>query len=251
MTATFLCVMTVVEGIALLIVDFLSFVYRKITVGFMLCWGAFSIVFILLGAVPGLSDWTKIVPLEAVPAYMLISLSIMGCFFYLSCAVSELLRKNQELAMHVSLLNQENEIILEKLHIVKTEKAGKPEAQDKQGAKETPEKETKPQAQEQEENPGKEGRPQAQKKEEKQGKEKGQEKQETEGMSERQGKEGRPQSQKKEEKQGKEEISEKQGKEGKPQSQKKDEKAGKREKAKKSGKDAGHGGEKGKNKNEA
>ena len=46
---------------------------------------------------------------------MLISFVIIFSFFYISCAVSQLLRKNQELAMHVSLLNQENEIILQKL----------------------------------------------------------------------------------------------------------------------------------------
>ncbi len=125
MTSVFLCVVTVIEGIALLILDFLSFVYQKITVGFMLCWGAFSIVFILLGAVPGLSDWTRIVPGEAVPAFLLISLSILICFFYLSCAVSQLLRKNQELAMHVSLLNQENEILLQKLKEEESVEEGK------------------------------------------------------------------------------------------------------------------------------
>lgn len=116
MIATILCIITIIEGIVLLIVDFLAFVYQKITVGVCLCWSAFAVIFILLGAVPGLSDWTRIIPREAIPAYLLISLAIMACFFYLSCAVSQLLRKNQELAMHVSLLNQENEIILQQLN---------------------------------------------------------------------------------------------------------------------------------------
>lgn len=115
MTATILCIVTIVEGIVLLIIDFISFVYQKITVGIELCWSAFAIILILLGAVPGLSDWSKIVPKEAVPAFFLISLAVIFSFFYLSCAISQLLRKNQELAMHVSLLNQENEIILQKL----------------------------------------------------------------------------------------------------------------------------------------
>lgn len=105
----------VIEGIVLLIVDFISFVYQKITVGIELCWSAFAVLLILLGVVPGLSDWSRVVPREAVPAFVLISLAIIFSFFYLSCAVSQLLRKNQELAMHVSLLNQENEIILQKL----------------------------------------------------------------------------------------------------------------------------------------
>lgn len=115
MTAGILCMIMVIEGIVLLIVDFISFVYQKITVGIELCWSAFAVLLILLGVVPGLSDWSRVVPREAVPAFVLISLAIIFSFFYLSCAVSQLLRKNQELAMHVSLLNQENEIILQKL----------------------------------------------------------------------------------------------------------------------------------------
>ena len=115
MIAGILCMITVLEGIVLLIVDFGSFVSQKITVGIELCWSAFAVVLILLGVVPGLSDWSKVVPQEAIPAFLLISLAVIFSFFYLSCAVSQLLRKNQELAMHVSLLNQENEIILQKL----------------------------------------------------------------------------------------------------------------------------------------
>lgn len=115
MIAQILCLITIIEGIALLVVDFISFVYQKITVGIELCWSAFAVVLILLGVVPGLSDWSKTIPIEAVPAFLLISLAIIFSFFYLSCAISQLLRKNQELAMHVSLLNQENEIILQKL----------------------------------------------------------------------------------------------------------------------------------------
>lgn len=113
--ADFLCIVVIIEGIVLLIVDFISFVYQKITVGIELCWSAFAVILILLGAVPGLSDWSRIVPGEAVPAFILINLAVIFSFFYLSCAISQLLRKNQELAMHVSLLNQENEIILQKL----------------------------------------------------------------------------------------------------------------------------------------
>lgn len=124
MTAGILCMIMVIEGIVLLIVDFISFVCQKITVGIELCWSAFAVLLILLGVVPGLSDWSRVVPREAVPAFVLISLAIIFSFFYLSCAVSQLLRKNQELAMHVSLLNQENEIILQKLKDRLTDEEG-------------------------------------------------------------------------------------------------------------------------------
>ena len=38
MMADILCIVTVIEGIALRVVDFISFVYQKITVGIELCW---------------------------------------------------------------------------------------------------------------------------------------------------------------------------------------------------------------------
>lgn len=115
MTANLLCIIIIVEGILLLCMDFRSYVYRKVTEGMGLGWGCFSIVLILLGAVPGLSDWCKVLPKEAYPAFILVSIVILFGAFRISCSISQLIRKNQELAMHVSLLNQENERILHDL----------------------------------------------------------------------------------------------------------------------------------------
>lgn len=105
----------IAAGILLLCMDFISFVYQKVTESIGMMWGIFAVILILTGAVPGLSGWTKVVPREAYGAVIVIGLSmILGCFF-LSSHVSRLIRKNQELAMQVSLLNQENERILSEL----------------------------------------------------------------------------------------------------------------------------------------
>lgn len=113
--AEILRVIVVGVGIIVLCMDFLSFAHRKMTESLGLAWGFFSVVLILLGVVPGLSDWTKAVPKEAAGAFVVIGiLAILGGF-YLSGNVSKLIRKNQELAMQVSLLNQENEQILREL----------------------------------------------------------------------------------------------------------------------------------------
>jgi len=108
-----------VIGIVLLIVDFMAFVYRKISEGIGMCWCCIGVMFILLGLIPGLSDWSKTVPREAVPALAFVTLIVLLAAFYLSCALAQLLRKNQELAMQVSLLNQENESILSELDELK------------------------------------------------------------------------------------------------------------------------------------
>lgn len=105
----------VVLGILLLISDFMALVYKKVTESIGLCWCFLGIVLIMLGVVPGLCAWVQTVPEDAVPALLLAVAALLIAAFYLSSQVSQLARKNQELAMHVSLLNQENESILEKL----------------------------------------------------------------------------------------------------------------------------------------
>lgn len=105
----------VMIGVLLLISDFTALVYKKITESIGLCWFFLGMVLISLGIVPGLCAWVQAVPEEAVPALLLAGAALLSVAFYLSSQVSQLARKNQELAMHVSLLNQENESILEGL----------------------------------------------------------------------------------------------------------------------------------------
>lgn len=52
----------VLMGMVLLALDFLSFVFRKVTEGVGLLWIALSGALFFSGAVPGLYDWTKAVP---------------------------------------------------------------------------------------------------------------------------------------------------------------------------------------------
>ena len=117
--ADVLRLIVVAEGIILLIMAFLAFVYRKMTEGIALSWGAFGGILILLGAIPAFAGWSRWLPAEAVPAFVVLTAAVMLGVFYLSCSVSQLIRKNQELAMHVSLLNQENESILEELQAIR------------------------------------------------------------------------------------------------------------------------------------
>lgn len=105
----------VIAGLLLLLLDFMALVYKKITESIGLCWFFLGMVLISLGIVPGLRSWAQAVPKEAAPALLLAGAALLLAAFYLSSQVSQLARKNQELAMHVSLLNQENESILEEL----------------------------------------------------------------------------------------------------------------------------------------
>jgi hypothetical protein len=113
--ADLLRLIVVLAGIALLIMDFVSFANRKMTESIGLGWAFFSLIMILSGAVPMWSNHTIVKESGyLVPVCILVLFVILGIFF-LSQEVSQLIRKNQELAMQVSLLNQENERILREL----------------------------------------------------------------------------------------------------------------------------------------
>ena len=108
-------VFVVVAGILLLLMDFVSYANRKMTESMGLGWVFFAFIMILSSVLP---IWPIHNTVEEsscfVPASILGFFVILGMFF-LSQAVSQLIRKNQELAMQVSLLNQENERILREL----------------------------------------------------------------------------------------------------------------------------------------
>ena len=82
-------------------------------------WAFVSIVLILTGVVafPEKHEYNDIVFLV-----FLVCLLLLLLLFKVSKTVSVLVMKNQELAMQVSLLNQENERILHKLGILSDEK---------------------------------------------------------------------------------------------------------------------------------
>ena len=88
---------------------------KKLKEGFLLGWCLFALFFILAGIIPALSFCTGTFAVFSGPAQMILSAFLVLFLFKISEYVSVLSRKNQELAMQVSLLNQENERILTEL----------------------------------------------------------------------------------------------------------------------------------------
>ena len=118
MVTTFRTLM-VATGIVFLLWDFYSYARQKLNESMGLIWAFVSIALIVTGAVPalsgGVSEWLLI-------CLFIICLLLLFLLFKVTKAVSVLTMKNQELAMQVSLLNQENEKILHQLGIVSDEK---------------------------------------------------------------------------------------------------------------------------------
>lgn len=105
----------VVIGILLMMLTFLSHAKKKITVNLAVVWELLGLAAVLVGAIPVLSRWCSLLG-EGTAIVMFVIACIVICGGFRICLlISSLMMKTQELAMQVSLLNQENEKILKTL----------------------------------------------------------------------------------------------------------------------------------------
>jgi hypothetical membrane protein len=106
--------MMVVIGAGICVYDFIVYSRQKLTEKYAFLWALAGAVLILSGVVPVLADW-KI--LAGLLLFVLLFL-----LYTMSRSISDLTRKNQELAMQVSLLNNENEQMLAAMRHLKENK---------------------------------------------------------------------------------------------------------------------------------
>ena len=116
---TIIRILMVGTGILFLVLAFWAYTRQKLNDSMALIWAFVSIALVITGAVPAVSKHLS----ESLLIFMfIICLLLLFLLFKVSKAVSVLSMKNQELAMQVSLVNQENERILHKLGILTDEK---------------------------------------------------------------------------------------------------------------------------------
>lgn len=105
-------------GIIMLSVDFLFYCRKRLIEKFSFAWGIFSVILILSGAVPKFNGWSRYLSMETGIFFIVLGLILIFLFYSVSLVVSDLVVKNQELAMQVSLLNCEEERVLRTLNTV-------------------------------------------------------------------------------------------------------------------------------------
>ena len=110
----------IAAGVCLLLLTFFMYSKRRLTDRIALGWALFSIVMIMAGAIPAWSGWSRALALSSYPMVFAMGGLVVLIIFHHSVDLSLLVMKNQELAMHVSLLNQENEEMIKRL--METEK---------------------------------------------------------------------------------------------------------------------------------
>ncbi len=107
-----------IAGLLFLFLAFREYAKKKLTEAAGLIWGLFGILLIVLAIWPGTLVWCAAISPAGLTFLFVIFLFLTLFLFWQSMAVSKLIRKNQELAMQVSLLNQENEQILTELNMI-------------------------------------------------------------------------------------------------------------------------------------
>lgn len=108
-------IIMILTGIFLLCSTVTSLARRRMTESFCLAWGLISVIIVVAGICLRPLEWSHYVSTIGLVLIILIGFCVIYVAYFLSAKVSELSRKNQELAMQVSLLNQENERILQRL----------------------------------------------------------------------------------------------------------------------------------------
>lgn len=107
----------IIVGLLVLCMSFRAYVKKKMSEKFCLYWVFAALLLVLLSVIPVWSKWSSLLASAgdgAVGVCIGVLMVVFG-MFSLSCTVSQLNMRNKELAMQVSLLNQENERILQEL----------------------------------------------------------------------------------------------------------------------------------------
>ena len=100
-------ILLISAGAIILIVDVALLAKRKLSEPISVTWGFAAIIFILAGIFLRPNGWINYIsPAGLIMLSILVMLALIGLFLA-SSRMSELIRKNTEMAMNISLLNQE------------------------------------------------------------------------------------------------------------------------------------------------
>ena len=116
-------IVMIVTGVFLLGQSVSSLARRKMTEPFCLTWGLISVIIILAGILLRPDEWNRYISGTGILLVLMIGFCVLYGAYFMSARVSELMRKNQELAMQVSLLKHETEVLEQRME----ELTGEPE----------------------------------------------------------------------------------------------------------------------------
>lgn len=108
-------IIMIATGVLLFGVTISSLAKRRMTEPFCMTWGLISLIIILAGILLRPDEWNRYISTKGMMFIVLIGFCVVYGIYFMSARVSELMRRNQELAMQVSLLNYEVEKMQKRL----------------------------------------------------------------------------------------------------------------------------------------
>ena len=112
----------IILGVVLLMKAVFSLAKRKMTEPFCLAWALLSTLMILSGVLLNPSQLDRYISTRGLVLIIIVVSGILWGLWFISTQVSILKRRNQEMAMQISLLNNDCEKILKELEKLKKEK---------------------------------------------------------------------------------------------------------------------------------
>lgn len=114
-TGNLLKIFIIILGAWLLVMAVLSLAKRKMTDQFCLAWAILAGLMILVGILLQPSQLDRYISTRVFVLILLMVIGVVWGMWFISTQVSILMRKNQELAMQLSLLNQDSEKVQKEL----------------------------------------------------------------------------------------------------------------------------------------
>lgn len=105
----------IVLGICLFVMAILSLAKRKMTEPFCLAWACVSVLLVICGILIEPSELERYISLRVLILILFITIGVGWILWFISTQISILRRRNQEIAMQISLLNQDSERMMKKL----------------------------------------------------------------------------------------------------------------------------------------
>lgn len=105
----------IIVGVIVLSATTISLARKRMTESFCIFWGLLSFLFIVSGIILRPIEWNRFISGHALIIILFGAICVLVAGMYFSLRISNLIRQVTELAMQVSLLNQENEMVLNEL----------------------------------------------------------------------------------------------------------------------------------------
>ena len=108
-------ILLIAFGTSMLVTSFISLVRRKMSEPVVIPWGIGAIVFIVLGIVIRPDHWRDYISPQGLTLVIVIFVCAAYAMYFFSIRITDTMKKNNELAIQVSLLNTEVEELRKKM----------------------------------------------------------------------------------------------------------------------------------------